>query len=73
MFGEIASVIKDSIKLAARIEDISNQVSELSIQLREENRAIRSELRDVDNRVVRIEALIEYSEKFSPKKQLEEK
>lgn len=68
MFSEITNAIKESIQLAGRVETLCSQVSELSVQVREEHKDIN---KDINGMNERIEALIEYTEKFSSQKRLE--
>ncbi len=71
MFSEIKDAIKESIQLAGRVETLCGQVSELSVQVREDHKDIKEDINGLNERIVRIEALIEYTTMFSNQKKLE--
>lgn len=73
VFGEIAGAMKEAIQLAGRVENLAGQISDLSVQVREESKDVRIEIKSLSERIVRIEALVEYAEKFSASKRIESK
>ncbi len=59
--------ITEAIKLADRVESLSHKVTDIAKAHREDARELRRDLHELDKRVVKIEALVEFTQKGLPK------
>lgn len=59
----VIEAITEAVRLADRVESLSKKVSEMARAHREDARDLRHELHALDKRLVRIEALVEYTQK----------
>ena len=57
----VIEAITEAIKLADRVESLSHKVTEIAKAHREDARELRRDLHELDKRVVKIEALVEFT------------
>ena len=58
----VIEAITEAIKLADRVESLSHKVTEIARAHREDARELRRDLHELDKRVVKIEALVEFTQ-----------
>lgn len=59
----VIEAITEAIKLADRVESLSHKVTEIAQAHREDAKELRRDLHELDKRVVKIEALVEFTQK----------
>ena len=60
---KIIEAITEAIKLADRVESLSHKVTEIARAHREDAKEMRRDLHELDKRIVKIEALVEFTQK----------
>ncbi len=59
----VIEAITEAIKLADRVESLSHKVTEIAQAHREDAKELRRDFHELDKRVVKIEALVEFTQK----------
>jgi Mg2+ and Co2+ transporter CorA len=59
----VIEAITEAIKLADRVESLSHKVTEIAKAHREDAKELRRDLHELDKRVVKIEALVAFTQK----------
>lgn len=59
----VIEAITEAIKLADRVESLSHKVTDIARAHREDAKELRHDLHELDKRVVKIEALVEFTQK----------
>ena len=59
----VIEAITEAIKLADRVESLAHKVTEIAQAHREDSKELRRDLHEMDKRLVKIEALVEYTQK----------
>jgi len=61
--SKVIDAITEAIKLADRVETLSEKVSEMARASRDDSKDLQFQIHELDKRLVRIESLIEFSQK----------
>jgi len=62
----VIDTIAEALKLAQRVEGVAEKIADLSRLQREDAKELRTMLHELDKRIVKIETLIEYSQRPAP-------
>lgn len=60
---KVVDIIKDALRLTDKVEELSNKVTEMARAYREDSRDMQNKLHELDKRLVRIESLVEFTQK----------
>ncbi len=59
---DIVDAVTEAIRLSDRVEALSDNVTDMARAHREDTKELRRELHELDKRVVKIEALVEFTQ-----------
>jgi hypothetical protein len=59
--SKVIDIIKDALRLADKVEALSNKTSEMAKEHREEIKDLRQEIHEIDKRLVRMESMLEFA------------
>lgn len=60
---DVIEAISEAMKLAQRVESLGDKIADLSQLQREDAKELRAMMHDLDKRVVKIETLIEFTQR----------
>ena len=69
---DIVDAVTEAIRLSDRVEALSDKVTEIARAHREDAKELRQELHQLDKRVVKIEALVEFTQRSAQTGRLED-
>ena len=64
IYQDVKDAIRESILLSERVERLTLLISEVTKEQKEDNKTTNSELRELREKVLRIETLIEFGTKY---------
>ena len=60
--SKVIDIIKDALRLADKVESLSNKTSEMAKEHREEIKDLRQQIHEIDKRLVRLESMVEFAQ-----------
>ena len=60
--SKVIDIIKDALRLADKVEVLSNKTSEMAKEHRQEVKELRQQIHEMDKRLVRLESMVEFAQ-----------
>jgi len=60
--SKVIDIIKDALRLADKVETLSNKTSDMAKEHREEVKDLRQQIHEIDKRLVRLESMVEFAQ-----------